>query len=249
MNAMRKSRPADEEHRGVGGEHGQAEKREMNAGHGNRDSAAAPARLPQCRRLRGKSSAAPFSENRGIKDVRRRAMPRIAFQPKCLSMYAVPIRTSRRRSGQAAPRNGSASRRPTRSRRGARAFHRRAGATGRASRRVAPSRSAQMVMAAGSVMRDPSSGPSVRIETHQARGVAPPSGPLRPSFFPRTPARAGGGDRHDHHHEGRLGEVHALHERFRHAPAPRENDHRREAARPRSRRPPPPRRRSAPPPL
>jgi hypothetical protein len=31
-----------------------------------------------------------------------------------------------------------------------------------------------MVMAAGSVMNDPSNGPTVRIATHHAAGVAPP---------------------------------------------------------------------------
>src|SRR5690349_13468487 len=36
------------------------------------------------------------------------------------------------------------------------------------------SSSAQIVIAAGSVMNDPSSGPIVRIATHQAAGVAPP---------------------------------------------------------------------------
>ena len=46
-----------------------------------------------------------------------------------------------------------------------------------------------MVMAAGSVMRDPSTGPTVRIVSHQAAGVARPMPATRrnaPSASPTT---------------------------------------------------------------
>ncbi len=36
-------------------------------------------------------------------------------------------------------------------------------------------------MAAGSVMNDPSNGPTVRMVTHHAAGVAPPVAAMRPS--------------------------------------------------------------------
>jgi hypothetical protein len=38
-----------------------------------------------------------------------------------------------------------------------------------------------MVIAAGSVMNDPSSGPMTRMDHHQAAGVLPPSAASRPS--------------------------------------------------------------------
>ena len=51
---------------------------------------------------------------------------------------------------------------------------------GSSSKRCRARRSAQIVMAAGSVMKEPRSGPIVRIAAHQASGVLPP----RPATAP-----------------------------------------------------------------
>src|SRR4051794_41566314 len=54
---------------------------------------------------------------------------------------------------------------------------------GRRSKNCRASSSAQIVIAAGSVMKDPISGPTIRIDAHHAAGVAPPA-----AATPRHPA-------------------------------------------------------------
>jgi len=49
------------------------------------------------------------------------------------------------------------------------------------------SSSAQMVIAAGSVTNEPSSGPTMRIVTHQAAGVAPAIAAMRRSAASANP--------------------------------------------------------------
>ena len=66
-----------------------------------------------------------------------------------------------------------------------------------------------MVMAAGSVIKEPSSGPRVRMVNHHAFRVPP--NPLAILFqhdrLGEFQNGAGGGQDHDHHDKDRLGEI------------------------------------------
>ena len=53
--------------------------------------------------------------------------------------------------------------------------------------RAVASNNAQMVIAAGSVMKEPRTGPIVRIATHHAAGVAPPAAATRLSACSANP--------------------------------------------------------------
>ena len=117
-------------------------------------------------------------------------MPTTAFQPKCDSMK--PVSQPNVRGHHQHRRRREVGERPAHrdvDEEQARAWRREGRGDGSRSRTRAPSSRAQMVMAAGSVMKEPSSGPSVRIESHQAqRRAAAEAGPPPPAPARRTPS-------------------------------------------------------------
>ena len=68
-----------------------------------------------------------------------------------------------------------------------------------------------MVIAPGSVMKEPSKGPMMRMASHQAAGDSLPKRAKKPRQPSEAKHRAGRGQRHDDHYEERLGEVHSHH--------------------------------------
>ena len=68
-----------------------------------------------------------------------------------------------------------------------------------------------MVIAAGSVMNDPSSGPTMRMASHQATGAfSAESRHPSQGLFRQLQNRTRGRDGHDDDHEHGLGEVDAM---------------------------------------